>query len=130
MKTYYDNYSIASEDLDGVAKAIADRLKVPLQEEEDSDFGGRYYEFHSEENWVVRLFLNWNPGLEDWVDWQFRNHPMILQVFDAPRNFEFERQLDQIEDFEVTLLERSVYDTETEEFETIFSAVDLPQDAT
>ncbi|MCP5116733.1 MAG: hypothetical protein GY953_38390 [bacterium] len=119
MKLYYDNCSIASEDLDGVAKAVSDRLKVPLQEEEDSDFGGRYHEFHSEENWVVRLFLNWNPLFEDWVDWQFRNHPIILQVFDAPRNFEFEKELNGIENFDITLLERSVYDTETEEFETI-----------
>ncbi|MCP5116732.1 MAG: hypothetical protein GY953_38385 [bacterium] len=121
MKKYYDNYGVASNDLDAVAKAVSSRLNVPLEEEEDADFGGRYYEFHSKEDWLVRMYLNWNPNFNRWVKSRFRDHTIILNVFEAPRNFEFEKMLQEIQEFKITLLRRSVFDTETEEFETIFS---------
>lgn len=122
MLVYYDTYAALSDDLDLVAKIFTKQTGIILEEEEDYDYGGTYFVTSSPNDGEIKIYVNWNESIQQWVDSRNSGHPIIVDVSENPRHLEIEKELSASNKVKFVLVERGEYDREKGKYKLILSA--------
>lgn len=110
MRTVYDCYGLAQNDLENAAHVLGQVLTVRFTYRE-SDFLGEYFRGADAAGNRFSLQSNYFDGEEAWNEPDFKEYPILLYVKGAGTTTEIERLLTAALGDRITLLWRRVLDS-------------------